>query len=107
MNPTCSLRPLIPLIPALLLAACTPHPGGIELASPVAEGELSDDIAEMTRCNAEKNYISCPQDGQAVCGIKQLSGPLRHNATLLRETYPNACTACSDETVIGYIPDAC
>ena len=95
-----------PLVSVLLLASCSSHPGGIEYARPT-EGPLSADIARMAQCTADRNHLACTQDYQPVCGIRQLSSHLRSESSLMRETYPNACTACSDETVIGHMPGEC
>jgi len=43
----------------------------------------------------------CTMDYTPVCGLQLVSG------TEQWKTYSNACTACSDSTVVGYKKDAC
>jgi hypothetical protein len=48
----------------------------------------------------------CTMDYLPVCGLRRSEG---RDAAMMTEwkTYSNACTACSDTSVIGYVQDAC
>jgi hypothetical protein len=58
---------------------------------------LKHDLIECTEPRPE----ICTMDYTPVCGLQRVSGEEQWN------TYSNACTACSDSTVIGYVKDAC
>jgi hypothetical protein len=55
---------------------------------------------DMTECTEPRPEI-CTMDYTPVCGLQRVSG------TEQWKTYSNACSACSDFTVIGYKKDAC
>ncbi|MGB5275568.1 MAG: hypothetical protein WBO73_14365 [Gammaproteobacteria bacterium] len=59
--------------------------------------KTTDDLIPCTEPRPEV----CTMDYNPVCATRQLSGIERW------KTYSNACTACSDVTVIGYRKGAC
>ena len=54
----------------------------------------------LTECTEPRPEI-CTMDYTPVCGLQNISGQEQWS------TYSNACTACSDTTVVGYNKDAC
>jgi len=55
---------------------------------------------DLTRCTEPRPEV-CTMDYTPVCGLQRISGKEQW------KTYSNACSACSDSTVVGYNKDAC
>jgi len=55
---------------------------------------------DLTVCTEPRPEI-CTMDYTPVCGLQRVSG------TEQWKTYSNACSACTDSTVVGYRKDAC
>jgi len=69
--------------------------------SAISVGCSSASVKEgLTECTEPRPEI-CTMDYTPVCGLQRVSGSEQW------KTYSNACTACSDSTVIGYKKDAC
>ncbi len=78
--------------------------------------EAADDLAERgeslgdtppTRCSPESRQVaSCPEDGDAVCG---LFDPARVQCIMAPcgRTFANACKACLDPRIISWTPGDC
>lgn len=62
-----------------------------------SSANLKDDLTECTEPRPE----ICTMDYTPVCGLLYVSGEEHW------KTYSNACSACSDSAVTGYIKDAC
>lgn len=62
-----------------------------------SSANVKDDMSECTEPRPE----ICTMDYTPVCGLQRVSGMEQW------KTYSNACTACSDSTVIAYKKDAC
>ena len=60
----------------------------------------ADTKAELSICTDPRPEI-CTMDYTPVCGLQTVSG------TEQWKTYSNACSACSDPSVSGYIENAC
>jgi len=63
---------------------------------------------ELTHCPEQRPQI-CTMDYRPVCatrdtGIRCVTTPCPSSE---QKTYSNACSACADAKVIGYIPDEC
>ena len=58
---------------------------------------VEDDLTECTEPRPE----ICTMDYTPVCGLQRVSGVEQW------KTFSNACTACSDSSVIAYVKDAC
>jgi hypothetical protein len=59
--------------------------------------QMKDDLTECTEPRPEV----CTMDYTPVCGLQRVSGSEQW------KTFSNACSACSDSTVVGYNKDAC
>ena len=57
-------------------------------------------VDDLTVCTDPRPEI-CTMDYTPVCGLQRVSGAEQW------KTYSNACSACSDATVVGYNKDAC
>jgi len=55
---------------------------------------------DLTECKEPRPEV-CTMDYTPVCGLQ------RDNGVEQWKTYSNACSACSDSTVIAYVKDAC
>ena len=55
---------------------------------------------DITICTEPRPEV-CTMDYTPVCGLRNVAGKEE------RKTYSNACSACSDPTVIGYKKDTC
>ena len=85
-------------ITAFFIASCTP--------SKQMEYKSSD--AQFKQCPDERLQM-CTREYLPVCatrdtGVRCVTAPCSSSEL---KTYGNACTACADEKVSGYIPDAC
>jgi len=73
----------------------------ILILSAISFGCSSTDVKDdLTVCTEPRPEI-CTMDYTPVCGLQRLS------AVEQWKTYPNACSACSDATVIGHKKDSC
>jgi len=54
----------------------------------------------ITACTEPRPEI-CTMDYTPVCGLQRVAGAEQW------KTYSNACSSCSDATVVGYNKDAC
>jgi len=63
------------------------------------DGKESADSADsaLTQCEEPRRMV-CPRDYRPVCGQKK-DGK--------KHTFPNNCTACSDNTVVAYREGVC
>ena len=92
------LYPFRLIVITLSLAACSSLPPPIENTSK----------PELTNCPPERPPI-CTMDYRPVCatkdtGVRCVTTPCPSTE---QKTYSNACSACTDPKVIGYIPDEC
>jgi len=83
------------------IQSCTLPP--TQISAPV-----ENNTTTLTTC-PEKRPEVCTFDYRPVCatrdtGIRCVTTPC---ASTEQKTYGNACSACADEKVIGYIPDEC
>lgn len=75
-------------------AAPTDNPGEPASGTPKPAGP-----ADMVACTPDtRKGGMCTREFQPVCGKK---------ADEARETFPNKCVACSDESVVGYFLGSC
>jgi len=79
----------------LVLALWLALAGGCTTAPPAAE--KGGETGARTRCQEPRPEV-CTMHYDPVCGAQQDGG---------RNTYSNACVACSDSAVIGYSEGAC
>ena len=71
------------------------------LLSVISFGCSSADVKdELTECTEPRPEV-CTMDYTPVCGLQRTAGEEQW------KTYSNACTACSDSSVTGYIKGAC
>lgn len=90
------LYPFRLIVITLSLAACTSSP------------KISTLKPELTNCSQERPQM-CTMDYRPVCatkdtGVRCVTTPCHSTA---QKTYSNACSACADSKVIGYVPDKC
>ena len=61
---------------------------------------VTETRSDLTACTDPRPEV-CTMDYTPVCALREVSGAEQW------KTYSNACTACSDATVVGYRTDAC
>ena len=100
-----TIIPILLIGTSLLISCQSPKQSNVEV-TPVPPPIVSN--PEITECKSPRPQM-CTKEYRPVCatrdtGVRCVTTPCPSTELV---TNSNACTACSDEKVFGYIPGAC
>lgn len=78
----------------------------VEKISSPGEGDVPSGGTEIVLCDPSERPAVCAQIYEPVCGLVQVEC-ITTPCNPVPQTFPNGCSACSNERVVSYTPGAC